>query len=124
MQEINESNETFSNRLRSAIRRSGMKQKELARRIKVSEITMSRYCSGAQQPKMDVIQDMASILNTSVQWLLSGVQITPPPPENSSLDTPQPAPEDWKRRALIAEERLSRIETILHELFAFAKIGK
>ena len=72
MQEINESNETFSNRLRSAIRRSGMKQKELARRIKVSEITMSRYCSGAQQPKMDVIQDMASILNTSVQWLLSG----------------------------------------------------
>ena len=124
MQEINESNETFSNRLRSAIRRSGMKQKELARRIKVSEITMSRYCSGAQQPKMDVIQDMASILNTSVQWLLSGGQITPPPPENSSLDTPQPAPEDWKSRALIAEERLSRIETILHELFAFAKIGK
>lgn len=36
-------------------------------------------------------------------------------------------PEDhinWKRRALAAEERLQRIETILHELFAFARIGQ
>jgi len=101
-----------------------MKQKELARRIKVSEITMSRYCSGAQQPKMDVIQDMAAILNTSVQWLISGGQIIPPAPECSSLVSPQPTAEDWQRRALVAEEKLERIETILQELFAFAKIGK
>lgn len=31
---------------------------------------------------------------------------------------------DWKQRALNAEERIARLETILKELFAFARIGQ
>ena len=89
---------------------------------------MSRYCSGVQKPPMDVIASISRILNVSVNWLLNGGAHVPPT-ATSGL-TPgktapvPPTPEDWQRRALIAEERLARLETILKELFAFARLGQ
>lgn len=132
MQEKNEISESFCQRLRASIRSSGLKQKELAKMIGISEISMSRYCSGSQKPPMDTIAAISRILNVSVQWLVNGGATIPPPSDSpcSSIETePQgspvpPTPEDWQRRALIAEERLARLETILKELFAFARIGQ
>lgn len=81
---------------------------------------------------MDTIAAISRILNVSVQWLVNGGATIPPaadaPISTIASDTQTspvpPTPEDWQRRALIAEERLARLETILKELFAFARIGQ
>lgn len=101
---------------------SGLKQKELAKRIGVSEITISRYCSGTQVPAQDKLAAIAQELARPVAWFFGEESplLTPLPPITAADD----ADIDWKARALAAEERLQRIENILRELFAFAKIGK
>ena len=125
-QEKNHLNDDFSSRLKQAIINSGLKQKELAKRIGVSEITISRYCKGTQSPIRGNIFLLASALNVTPSWLEYGDK-----EQNLSDIEPSPAdnllPEEhinWKRRALAAEERLQRIETILREIFAFARIGQ
>lgn len=122
MQEKTSKNANFSYRLKRAIVDSGLKQKELAKRIGVSEITISRYCAGTQVPAQDKLAAIAQELARPVSWFFGEESplLTPLPPITVADDVDI----DWKARALAAEERLQRIENILRELFSFAKIGK
>lgn len=120
MQEKNEEKDNLSYRLREAIRKSGKKQKDIASCINVTEVTLSRYCSGSIYPRRKKLNELAEILNVSEQWLLCGEEAA----ESAGAITDEKNNFDWKSRALAAEERLERIEKILNELFAFARIGK
>lgn len=132
MQEKNCSNDNFLSRLRHVIKTSGLKQKELAKKIGVSEISISRYCSGTQVPTRVTVNMLAAQLGVSARWLYTGegspsVSVTATTDNKDTEDDNSPSDEGelyWKRRALAAEERLMRLETILHELFAFAHIGQ
>lgn len=57
-------------RLQQALRFRNMKQKELAERIGVNEVTLSRYVKGTRTPNADVIIRMCKELNVSADWLL------------------------------------------------------
>lgn len=48
----------------------GITQRELAERIGVTEVSMSRYISGDRTPKGPVIANMATALNTTADYLL------------------------------------------------------
>ena len=121
MQEKKSFGVNFSSRLKGAIKSSGLKQKDLARRIGVSEITLSRYCAGTQTPTNSNLRLLAAEIGVSVAYLLGESDIVPIKPDLTRNDNEEI---NWKRRAIEAEERLMRLETILRELFAFARIGE
>lgn len=134
MQEKSCSEDNFLSRLRHVIKTSGLKQKDLAKKIGVSEISISRYCSGTQVPTRVTVNMLAALLGVSVSWLYTGegspsINATTTNTTDSKLqENDNPSGGDgelyWKRRAMAAEERLMRLETILRELFAFAHIGQ
>ncbi len=64
--------EGFGERLQQLIAQSGYKQKEFASMIGVSEATLSRYLSNEREPKMEVIANIATALNTTTDYLLRG----------------------------------------------------
>jgi transcriptional regulator with XRE-family HTH domain len=45
-------------------------QRELAKRINVTEVTISRYINGFREPKGEIILKMAQTLNTTTDYLL------------------------------------------------------
>lgn len=124
-QDRNSRLDNFSSRLSHVISSSKLKQKDLAKLVGVAEITISRYKSGAQTPNNATLNMLASVLNVSPAWLSSGKEPTQPENIVATTTTDTSADNtDWKQRALNAEERLARLETILKELFAFARIGQ
>ncbi len=116
-------NAKFSARLKEAIHASSLTQRELAAKTGVSEITISRYVSGKQLPSRGVLFMLATHLNITPSYLLGedadDKSIAAAVQDDNSL----PASHDnWKNRALAAEQKLQHIENIIHELFTFAKI--
>lgn len=69
-------NYDFPRCLRYAIEKSGMSQRDLAAKIGVTEVSMSRYLSGDRTPRGPVIAQMAAILGVSTDYLL-GLESTP-----------------------------------------------
>lgn len=68
----------FSERLRFALKRAEISQKELVnemtnRGIKISTSALNYYATGARKrPRKEVVALMAEILGVSFSWLLSG----------------------------------------------------
>lgn len=62
--------DSFKNRLRLALDRTGMKQNELAKIVGISKGTVSQYLSGMCTPKTDKIYYMAKALQVSPAWLM------------------------------------------------------
>ena len=58
-------------RITETLQKRGMTQKELARRIGVTEAVMSRYISGDREPKPDVLANIATALHTTSDFLLN-----------------------------------------------------
>lgn len=63
------------------LKHQGMTQKQFADRLNTTEATISRYVSGERAPKADMIANMATVLNTTSDYLL-GI-------ENDSFDFPR-----------------------------------
>lgn len=57
-------------RISDLLRSKGMQQRELAKRIGLTEATMSRYISGERDPKPEVIANIATALHTTSDYLL------------------------------------------------------
>ena len=57
-------------RIFDLLRSKGMQQRELAKRIGLTEATMSRYISGERDPKPEVIANIATALHTTSDYLL------------------------------------------------------
>jgi len=65
--------EAIARRLRGLLRANGMKQKDLAAEIGVTEATVSRYLSGQRIPRAHLIIRMARSLATTPDYILTGV---------------------------------------------------
>lgn len=62
---------TLGEKLAILLKENDMTQKELAEKIKSTEMTVSRYVRDERQPKAAVLSKIASALNTSTDDLLS-----------------------------------------------------
>ena len=60
---------TTAERLQEAMRDAGMKQVDLVRAAGVEKGALSRYLTGAYEPKQPAINKMAIALNVSELWL-------------------------------------------------------
>ena len=70
-------NETFKNRLAEKLKSKGMKQKDLADALGVSEVTVSRWLSGERNPSMETVEKIANALETTPAYLLSENELQP-----------------------------------------------
>lgn len=104
MQEKNLLALNFSARFSEAIGKIGIKQKELAKQVNISEPTLSKYKSGTRVPDTEELYRLANFFNVSMDWLMGGGV--------SGDETP------WKKRALDAEEKLEKYKS------ATAKLGE
>ena len=62
----------FSDNLKSALKKSGLTQKQLADRLNITEVTISRYVNGTRVPRGTLLSGIANVLNVSVDSLLNG----------------------------------------------------
>lgn len=123
MQEKNYQNAKFSARLKEAIQASGLTQRELASKTGISEVSISRYVKGSQRPTRAALFMLASHLNITTSYLLGDDADEQSVADAIQDDNSLPETHDnWKQRALAAEQKLQHLETIIHELFTFAKI--
>lgn len=60
----------FAFRLRFAIERSGMQQKNLAAAIHLSPARLSNYVNGHSEPSLDILQLLCSELKVSADYLI------------------------------------------------------
>jgi len=61
---------TLGSNIKSLLRKNNISQKELAKRINTTEITVSRYINDKRQPNADKLASIAEVLNTSTDNLL------------------------------------------------------
>ena len=57
-------------RIVEMLQKRGIKQKELAEQIGVTETAMSRYIAGTREPRPEMIANMATALHTTSDYLL------------------------------------------------------
>lgn len=62
----------LGNRIQELRKRAGLSQTELATRIEVSKSQMIRYENKGVQPPADILNKLADVLNTSVDFLING----------------------------------------------------
>lgn len=65
---MNEQN--LGGRIADLLKQSGLTQRELADKVGVTEVSMSRYISGDRTPKGPVIANIANALHTTSDYLL------------------------------------------------------
>lgn len=61
---------SFAERLRKLMNESSMKQNELAQRARITEAALSRYLNDGRLPRIDVVANLATALNTTTDYLL------------------------------------------------------
>ncbi len=66
----------FSKRLKKTLTEKGIKQKKLASDLHVQESTVSQWVNGVHVPDHETISNIASILNTTTDYLLGHDSIT------------------------------------------------
>lgn len=57
-------------RIKAALDAKGMTQRELAKKIRVTEVSVSRYITGNRMPIAPIITDIAKVLGVSTDYLL------------------------------------------------------
>ena len=62
----------IGDRILELLKQSGYSQKELASMVGVTEAAMSRYLKNEREPKIEVVANLATALNTTVDYLISG----------------------------------------------------
>ena len=62
----------FGERVLLLLEEIGYTQREFATMIGVSEAALSRYLKDEREPKMEVIANIATALNTTTDYLLTG----------------------------------------------------
>ncbi len=67
---MNEKNTTLGGRISELLEARGLTQRELADRAGVTEVSMSRYISGGRVPRAAILSNIATVLNTTSEYLL------------------------------------------------------
>jgi transcriptional regulator with XRE-family HTH domain len=68
--------ETFASRLRTSRLARGWTQEQFARLLDVSSMTVSRWERGEQQPDLDSLKLVATTLEVSTDFLVTGTGAT------------------------------------------------
>ncbi len=84
----------FATRLKEALKRVGITQKEAAARIGISEHGMSNYARG-RIPEARILYRIAHLCNCSMEWLLAGKG--PGPAQRPISPARRPAEAGWAR---------------------------
>ena len=64
-------------RMKYAMARAGMRQRDLARAIGSSEVTISRYVNGGRNPRLAILKNICVALGVSMEYLTdSGVTLS------------------------------------------------
>ena len=63
---------TLGGRIAELLTQLNMTQRELAEKVDVTEVSMSRYIKGDRVPKGPVIANIATALHTTTDYLLNG----------------------------------------------------
>ena len=104
----------FASRLRYAIERSGMQQKELATSIHLSPARLSNYVNGHSEPSFDILCLICRKLSVSADYLVGLTEsIDPPisiPVSIAPVSIPRPAPDPFED---LTPEQRSAIELSL-----------
>ena len=61
---------TFNTRLREIMQEMGITQRALAVRLNISEAALSKYLNEDRQPRIELLANMATALNTTTDYLL------------------------------------------------------
>lgn len=62
----------IGDRIAILLKKSGLTQKQLAGLVGVTEASMCRYLKNEREPKMEVIANLATALNTTTDYLITG----------------------------------------------------
>lgn len=60
----------FGARLKSLLENKNISQKEFADKLEITEATLSRYINNLIVPKIEVVYEMANLLDVSVDFLI------------------------------------------------------
>ena len=96
--------ELFIKRLQSLLDEKDLNQKELAKKVGVTEVTISRYMNGERKPRVEIANKIAAVLNTTTDYLLGNSDI-----KNPYTDKPL-TEKDEKDIAKDLENTLTRLE--------------
>ena len=66
--------EKFGDRITALLKERHISQKDLAMMVGVTESALSRYINNERQPKLEVLANMATALNTTVDYLTTGAK--------------------------------------------------
>ncbi len=64
--------EKIGDRIKALMKSTDYTQKELASMVGVTEAAMSRYLKNEREPRMEVIANFATALNTTSDYLING----------------------------------------------------
>lgn len=67
---MNKENDSFGNRLKQALLKLDIKQRELADKINIDETKISRYIKNRAEPSISTVAKIAKALNVSADYLL------------------------------------------------------
>lgn len=67
-----EPNQEFSKRLILALQQAGMTRKEVADRVGIRRVSMTKYTKHGGVPEWEILVNIARLLNVSTDWLLTG----------------------------------------------------
>ena len=93
------------------MKRNGLSQKELARKVGVTEAAMSYYVRGDRTPRSDVLTRIAKALNTTTDYLLGNSPDAVSSAENKELQYLQ------RNLGKLNEEQLQKAEKLLKVAF-------
>lgn len=68
--------DSFGQRLKAALNSRQMMQKELAEKIGVNEMAISRYIHGGRMVSVSILVDICKVLNISADYLLGLSEVT------------------------------------------------
>lgn len=67
--------EELGERIITLLKEKHVSQKELAMMIGVSESALSRYINNEREPKIEVLANLATALDTTVDYLTNGTKV-------------------------------------------------
>ena len=67
--------DSFIKKLSILLEENNTTQRELAEKINVTEVTISRYLSGERSPRIDIVNKIAEFFKVSVDYLLGRTDI-------------------------------------------------
>lgn len=68
----------FVKRLQLLLDENNINQKELAKKVGVTEVTISRYMTGERKPRIDIANKIAEILGTTTDYLMGASDVRDP----------------------------------------------